>query len=785
MELPSLSLGLTITATATSASNDTSEFAQAVAVTNSFVVTNTHDMGLGSLYEAIQNVNANLPASGATDTITFAIPTSDPGYRAGTFTIALSTALSAIMVPVTIDGTSQPGYFTQPPNPPGSSPPTLAPLIELNGSAVAGDGLTLAAGSDGSTIQGLDIVGFASGAGIHVESNDDTLAADWIGLTPAGSASANAEGVLIDGSASGNTTTGSTIGLFRVAPTNSAYPALTANGLVVISGNSGDGIDIDSSSSNTAIENTYVGTDVTGTIAIPNGGDGIDINDSTGNNIGEPFGPINLISGNNSIGVLIESSSSGNMVQNSYVGTDVSGEYALGNRGDGIVIMGSSMNSLGGTIAGSPLLVSGNLVNGITISSEPATATSSSTVAVPSSDNVIENAYVGTDLHGRSEIPNGDDGIEIDDSTDNSIGEPFGPINLISGNNSIGVLIEASSSGNTVQNSYVGTNLYGEDPAFYGESPIGNGGDGIVIMGSSQNTLGGTIAGEPLVVSGNSGNGITICSEPATATSPGSVTVPSSDNVIENAYVGTDVYGFYLIGNGDNGIAICNSTGNSVGGTISGLVNVISGNNLSGVLIENGASQNVVQNSFIGTDAYGSYESIPNGDGIQIDGSSQNTLGGTIAGSPLLVSGNSGNGIVISGDPEPTGSPPNAIASDNLIENTYVGTDISGSFAIANGGDGIDISDSTGNSVGGTSGVITTGNVVFDLINLISGNGSSGVVIQDGASRTWSRTRISAATPRASTQSPTRAALRSSIRRAIPLAPRAPVRRPTRFPVTT
>ncbi len=51
---------------------------------------------------------------------------------------------------------------------------------------MVGDGLLLAAGSDGSTIEGLDIVGFpdnsfTDGAGIHIQSNDNLVQSNFLG----------------------------------------------------------------------------------------------------------------------------------------------------------------------------------------------------------------------------------------------------------------------------------------------------------------------------------------------------------------------------------------------------------------------------------------------------------------------------------------------------------------------------------------------------------------------------------------------------------------------------
>lgn len=71
-----------------------------------FVVTNANDSGPGSLRQAILNANNQAGA----DVITFNIP------GIGPFVITVASSLPALTdgAGVTIDGTTQPGYTTQP-----------------------------------------------------------------------------------------------------------------------------------------------------------------------------------------------------------------------------------------------------------------------------------------------------------------------------------------------------------------------------------------------------------------------------------------------------------------------------------------------------------------------------------------------------------------------------------------------------------------------------------------------------------------------------------------------
>src|SRR4051794_20183650 len=154
-----------------------------------FVVSTTGDSGPGSLRQAILDADAGPDPS----TITFAIKTGS-----APFAINLASPLPPIKVPVVLDGESQPGY-------PGS------PIVELNGGGLVGDGLLLAAGSDGRTVPGLAITGFpdssfTDGAGIHLLSSGNLVRSNYLGTDATGKAPGlgNYIGVFVDGS-SGNT----------------------------------------------------------------------------------------------------------------------------------------------------------------------------------------------------------------------------------------------------------------------------------------------------------------------------------------------------------------------------------------------------------------------------------------------------------------------------------------------------------------------------------------------------------------------------------------------------
>ena len=119
----------------------TSNFATAASFTAPFTVSTGADDVIGSLRQAILDVNA---AGGINPTVTFTL--------ASPFTITPTSPLPRITQKAVIDGTSLSVFEF------GSK------MVEVDGGtkSIAGDGLTLSGNSGGSTIKGLDIVGFTT-----------------------------------------------------------------------------------------------------------------------------------------------------------------------------------------------------------------------------------------------------------------------------------------------------------------------------------------------------------------------------------------------------------------------------------------------------------------------------------------------------------------------------------------------------------------------------------------------------------------------------------------------
>ncbi len=143
---------------------------------------------------------------------------------------------------------------------------------------------------------------------------------------------------------------------------NGANAGAGANGLVLNTGNSmveglviqsfrGHGILIQGTGGN-IVRGNYIGTSAGGTTAAPNSGNGVQVIDSPNNVIGGASGAGNLISGN-SEGVRIDGAfSTGNVVQGNYIGTNVNLTGGIPNTASGIFIRRSPGNAvIGNTVA--------------------------------------------------------------------------------------------------------------------------------------------------------------------------------------------------------------------------------------------------------------------------------------------------------------------------------------------------------------------------------------------------------------------------------------------------
>ena len=229
----------------------------------------------------------------------------------GPFVINLTSGLKSTH-PVIIDGTSQPGFAG-------------TPLIQIKGSNQQFAGLTLGAGSSGSTIEGLNFVNFAV-AGIQIETDRNLVEGNYLGtnMNGTGAGPGNAVRLLVDGTAY------NTIGGTTSAAGNLISDNITG---VVISGSGAS-----NASSNTVMNNRISGNTM-----------GVVISGSGASNASSNTVMNNRISGNTT-GVVISGSGASNASSNAVINNTISsyseaGVSISGSGATGTLIQGNSIRA--------------------------------------------------------------------------------------------------------------------------------------------------------------------------------------------------------------------------------------------------------------------------------------------------------------------------------------------------------------------------------------------------------------------------------------------------------
>jgi len=816
-----------------------------------FFVLNTNVTGPGSLQQAIFDANTNAGA----DRISFNIPS-------GGLTISPTNALPIIIEPVTIEGRTQPGFLS-------------APIIELNGAGAgaAVDGLKI--NTSNCVISALVINRFLGDQIEITNGANNTIEGCYLGLNLTGltDASTGLNGILLINSAnnvigglfttnrnyiSGNNQSGihlggasstnnSVLGNYIGLNVTNGPVANSADGVRVnaplnlvggsasgarniISGNTGQGIEITILGVGTVIRGNYIGTENTGTLDRGNTIDGILANAGGviigGGNVGEG----NLISGNTGDGIELNGvSATNNLVLGNRIGTMADGASGLPNNGNGVLITTSSRNNIiGGVLAGLANVIAFNVADGISVAA--AVANTNNTFR---GNSIFSNGNLGIDL-GTSGITGNDTGdadtganqlqnfpvlsaatntpggtiivgaLNSQASTTyvidfysnvqpNPLGSGEGQTYLGStnvttdgsGNSSfsvslpvvtlVGRYITATATdpfGNTSEfatNVLAVSTVAGQMFTVVNTNDSGAGslrqaiidanaaitaGDTIVfaitnptttivpasalptifdpvtingytqpgaVMNTSPNAFNGVV---PVRISGASAgsgvNGLLITAGSSTvrglmitgflgSTGDGIELSGFGGNIMEGCVIGLDSSGLDQ-GNVGNGVFINGCSNNIIGGTTLAARNVISGNNSDGIEI-NGviAVNNQVVNNLIGLDQTGTVRQGNTGEGVFITGASGNLIGGTTAAARNVISANS-DGINITA----------VGASNNIVQGNFIGLDVTGTVALGNSADGVSISSAPNTTLGGA----TAG-----AANIISGNSSDGVAI--------------------------------------------------------
>jgi hypothetical protein len=170
--------------------------------------------------------------------------------------------------------------------------------------------------------------------------------------------------------------------------------------------------------------------------------------------------------------------------------------------------------------------------------------------------------------------------------------------------------------------------------------------------------------------------------------SPGSsVSIRSgTGNRIEGNFIGTDASGTLDRDNFGIGAQIDGGSNNTIGGTSPAKRNLISANGAMGIEISsNGTGDNVVQGNLIGTQKDGVSPLGNSGEGVYVD-TSDNTIGGTGLGAANVIAFNNGDGVFV-----------------EFVGVANTGNRISGNSIFSNGGLGIDLRGGTEDATGATA----------------------------------------------------------------------------------
>ena len=215
----------------------------------------------------------------------------------------------------------------------------------------------------------------------------------------------------------------------------------------------------------------------------------------------------------------------------------------------------------------------------------------------------------------------------------------------------------AGAGGNTIAGNYIGIGLDGS-------AVSANRGQGLVVN-SANNTIGGLLANQGNVISGNGGYGI--------------ILEGASSNLVQGNLIGVDASGTLKRSNGAAGILVRNSLNNVIGGTSAPAGNVISGNGTHGVETFGVTDGLLVQGNAIGTDRSHSLNLGNRVDGVHLF-SSNNTIGGQApgAGNTIAYNGIVGLGVG-AGVSLILNVVNNAVLSNSIFANVGLGIDLGGS----------------------------------------------------------------------------------------------------------
>jgi CSLREA domain-containing protein len=461
---------------------------QAASITVNSLADTTATDGACTLREAINNANSNSDTTGGDCTA------GESGGDVIGFSVSGVITITGGALTITDDSTTIDGDTTD----------DGVPDIEVRYSTGTVNTGLIRIWSSNNQIEGLAVTN-SPGMGIYIYGDghlaeNNLLKNNWIGID-------------LTGAVRGNGTYG--VRIWHVAGVGSGASNNILQGNTV-SGNSSNGIRIDSAPGTQVLSNT-VGLDPTGTAARANGSSGISLWSALNTTVQG-----NTVSGNASNGLYLTGTQQ-ITIANNIIGLNAAGDTAMANGGTAGIYM--IANVVTATVQGNT--ISGNSQNGIYLGS--------GTTGV-----VIVGNRIGTGITGVTGIGNGRstnrDGIQIVDAYGNTVGGlALADRNIIAHNGRAGVFISGGQAdGNTVQNNYIGTDMTGTQDLGNGDggssSDTGDGGI-YVYNGADHNVIRDNVIRYNYIGVRLSGGSTTL------------VTPPQNNEVLTNTVTSNDKYG--------------------------------------------------------------------------------------------------------------------------------------------------------------------------------------------------------------------------------------------------
>ncbi|MDB5257599.1 MAG: alkaline phosphatase [Chitinophagaceae bacterium] len=554
--------------------------------------------------------------------------------------------------------------------------------------------------SDRTTIQGNYIGTTASGNAVLANSNNgidisssnvqviggsvygarNIICGNTVGLNVSTCATLTIKGNFIGLGADGLTAIANTGQGIRIQNITSA---ITIGGPLkqernVIGSNGNDGINVTGTITGITIQNNYIGFDSTGLVSKPNANEGIDItNASTVLIGGSAYNLRNVIGNNVGVGVKLSTCTVSSVIKGNFIGLAANGTTAAGNTSQGINIATAVAVTVGGSLTPERNIISSNGNDGINMSGTITGVT-------------IQNNYIGFDSLGTTARGNNADGIDLTNASTIVIGgSSYNLRNVIGNCTQVGLRMSNSTVSAVIKGNFIGLARNG--------ATAPNGGNGVQSSTAVAMTIGGPLLAERNVVGSNTGDGFNLSA--------------TTGLTIQNNYIGFDTTGLVARNNTSDGIRITGATSTVlVGGSAYNLRNVIGNNGNDGLRISNATVSTIVKGNFIGLAVNGSTAAPNNNSGMEINNTTNVTIGGPLLPERNLVSSNAQRGITLN-----TSTPV-------VIQNNYVGLDSTGLVAKGNLQRGISVSVAASLTIGGTS---------FNLRNVVANNGQVGIAFDN------------------------------------------------------